>query len=105
MLSTKVAALLVAMAGRLHTISAAPSGFSEKRIFGKSFMTDIAFNSQDYMFVTQKIGRIHVHEPGDNYEYDVDTEALDISDMVCYENERGLGGIQLHPNFDTNNVL
>ena len=96
------AAVLAACAW-LDITSAVPSGFDEKQIFKNSFMTDIAFTSQDTMFVTQKLGIVLVYEPGDDYEYNDKATVLDISDMVCFENERGLGGIQLHPNFDTNN--
>jgi hypothetical protein len=91
------------LAGFAAFTSAVPDGFQEKQIFKDGFMTDMAFTSQDTMFVTQKLGLVHVYEPGADYDYDDKTTAIDISNMVCYENERGLGGIQLHPNFDTNN--
>lgn len=98
------AASIAALATLVH-VRAVPSGFSEKRIFKNGFMTDITFDSQDRMFVTQKLGLVHIYEPGDNYEYEETSTILDIVDNTCYENERGLGGIQLHPNFATNNYM
>lgn len=88
-------------------VQAEPSGFTERRIFKNSFMTDMAWDSQHRMFLTQKIGIVHLYEPGDDYDYDDDDsiQILDIQDIVCTESERALGGIQLHPNFDTNNWM
>ena len=95
-------AALVAACAWPDSTSAVPSGFTEKLIFKDGFMTDMAFTSQGTMFVIQKEGFAHVYEPGDDYGYADKTNILDISDMVCIETERGLGGIQLHPDFDTN---
>eukprot|EP00544_Gedaniella_sp_CCMP2646_P008030 CAMPEP_0202488006 /NCGR_PEP_ID=MMETSP1361-20130828/6170_1 /ASSEMBLY_ACC=CAM_ASM_000849 /TAXON_ID=210615 /ORGANISM="Staurosira complex sp., Strain CCMP2646" /LENGTH=904 /DNA_ID=CAMNT_0049117497 /DNA_START=21 /DNA_END=2731 /DNA_ORIENTATION=+ len=80
-----------------------PDGFGEREIFKNGFMTDLTFTTDNRMFVTQKEGFVHIYEPGDDYQYGGgDTTVLDIVDKVCVENERGLGGIQLHPNFDSN---
>lgn len=99
------AVLIAAFASIVSTARAEPSGFDEKQIFKNGFMTDMTWDSQDRMFLTQKIGIVRLYEPGEDYEYDDDTIVLDIQDDVCTENERGLGGIQLHPNFAVNNWM
>ena len=65
-------------------------------------MNDLCFTSDERMFVIQKMGLVSVREPGVNYQYENGTTVLDIVEIVCYENERGLGGLALHPNFDSN---
>lgn len=98
-----VAVWIGALASLVSVGHGAPDGFGERQIFKNGFMTDLTFAPDDRMFVTQKLGLVHIYEPGDDYEYGGDeVTVLDIVDMVCYENERGLGGIQLHPNFATN---
>lgn len=94
-----------AFASIVSVARAEPSGFTEETIFKNGFMTDLTFTSDDRMFVTQKVGLVHIYEPGTDYKYDDETTVLDIVDIVCYENERGLGGIQLHPDFDSNGYM
>jgi len=84
-------------------VTAEPDGFEERTIIKESFMTDICFMPNDHMFVTRKIGIVNVYEPNEEYEYGNKVEALDIVDRVCEEGERGLGAIQVHPDFETNN--
>lgn len=98
-----VAVWIGAIASLVSVAHGAPDGFGERQLFKNGFMTDLTFTSDGRMFVTQKIGLVHIYEPGDDFEYGGDeVTVLDIVDDVCYENERGLGGIQLHPNFDSN---
>lgn len=99
------ALLLVALVAVVSTVRAQPDGFSTNQIFKDGFMTDMVFTSDGRMFVSQKQGLIHLYLPGTDYEYDEKTTVLDISEIVCDESERALGGIQLHPNFDTNNWM
>jgi hypothetical protein len=99
------AAPLIAASLCWHTTNAVPSGFSERQIFKNGFMTDMTFTSDHRMFVIQKDGLVHIYQPGDDYGYDDETTVLDITDITCTENERGLGGVQLHPNFDANNWM
>lgn len=100
--------LLTAAVGALAIVftAAEPDGFDERTIVKASFMTDIAFMPKsmgDLMFVTRKVGIINVYEPDEDYDYGNKVEALDISDDVCDNSERGLGSIQVHPNFEVNN--
>lgn len=84
---------------------AAPLGFTERTIFEGRRMNDLVFTSDERMFVIQKFGLVTVREPGVNYQYEEGATVLDIVEIVCYENERGLGGLALHPNFDSNNWM
>lgn len=98
---SRVAALLL-LVGVALEVRAAPSGFTERTIFEGRRMNDLSFTSDDRMFIIQKMGLVSVRQPGVNYEYEEGTTVLDIVDITCYENERGLGGLALHPNFDSN---
>ena len=52
------------------------------------------------MIVIQKKGIVTVwHDVDMDYSYAVHTVALDMSDIVCSNGERALGGVQLHPDF------
>jgi hypothetical protein len=97
MLLGVTALLLVA-----SVVRAVPSGFTERTIFEDPRMNDLSFTSDERMFVIQKMGLVSIREPGVNYQYEIGTTVLDIVDIVCEENERGLGGLALHPNFDSN---
>lgn len=96
-------AALAACLCLLNGAAAVPDGFDERTIVKSSFMTDIAFMPNDDMFVTRKIGIINVYSPDAEYDYGDEVEALDIEDRVCENGERGLGAIQVHPNFAVNN--
>jgi hypothetical protein len=97
MLLGVTALLLVA-----SVVRAVPSGFTERTIFEDPRMNDLSFTSDERMFVIQKMGLVSIREPGVNYQYEIGTTVLDIVEIVCEENERGLGGLALHPNFDSN---
>ena len=84
---------------------ALPSGFTETTLFDGTRMTDMVWLSNENMLVTLKEGIVNLHVPGNDYEYREKTLALDISQNTCTETERGLGSIQLHPNFETNHYI
>jgi hypothetical protein len=102
---TAAAVLIAALGSIVPTGRAQPPGFDERQLFKAGFITDMTFTSDHRMFVIQKVGLVHLYLPGEDYGYDDKTTVLDIEDKVCDENERGLGGIQLHPNFDVNNWM
>lgn len=90
----------------LNCVRAVPPGFTERTIFEDQRMNDVCFTSDDRMFVIQKMGIVTVREPGIDYQYTAEPKIiLDIVETTCYENERGLGGLALHPNFDFNNWI
>lgn len=88
-----------------HVTLALPPGFAEKTLFDGTRMTDMVWLSNDNMLVTLKEGIVNLHVPDSDYEYSEKVRALDIRSITCTETERGLGSIQLHPNFETNNYL
>jgi FtsP/CotA-like multicopper oxidase with cupredoxin domain len=88
-----------------HVTLALPSGFTETTLFDGTRMTDMVWLSNENMLVTLKEGIVNLHVPGNDYEYREKTLALDISQNTCTETERGLGSIQLHPNFETNHYI
>lgn len=97
--------LIVVIATCASLVRAVPSGFSRQTIFDARRLNDIEFSSDERMFLIQKMGYVTVREPGPEYNYKDFTVLLDIEDITCYENERGLGGLALHPNFDSNNWM
>lgn len=99
-------ALLLLLAAFITVTHAVPPGFKEYSLFGGDRMTDMVWlPGNDYMLVSFKEGIIDVHYPGVNYDYvQSTTRALDIRDNVCTETERGLGSIQLHPQFGISNT-
>lgn len=104
-ISVSVAALAALVSTGLNGVVAQPSGFEENQLFKAGFITDMVFTSDDRMFMSQKIGLVHLYLPGADYQYDDKMTVLDITDKVCTETERALGSIQLHPNFDVNNWM
>jgi glucose/arabinose dehydrogenase len=100
------AAVAAAALVSIPSVAAVPDGFEEEEILqGVSFMTDMVWTPQAQMVVILKVGEVRVYEDevgDDPYSYNKMTLALDISEKTCFNNERGLGGIQLHPNFEQN---
>ena len=80
---------------------AAPDGFEDEEVFdGEAFTIDLVFTPDEKLLVVQKEGYVNLWEdPDGDYSYSKKTQILDISDDVCDKQERGLGGIQLHPDF------
>lgn len=84
--------------------AAAPDGFLEEQLIkGPRYMTDLVFADDKHMFVSVKEGLVHVHEDLEgNFDFASGKVALDITDIVCTATEEGLGGVQVHPNFEEN---
>lgn len=101
----KAAVWIGAIASLVSVTCAAPEGFGEREIFKDSRMTDMTWTSDGRMFVAHKLGLVHIYEPGTDYQYGEDkkTTVLDIENRVCFNGERGLTGIQVHPDFEQNN--
>lgn len=103
-------ALVPAMMGLFHlacfrivVVGAVPTGFVQEEIFTNvNFPIDMVFTpSEREMIVVQKKGIVTVWQDVDmDFSYAQKTVALDMSAVVCVNGERGLGGVQLHPDFD-----
>lgn len=85
-------------------VAAVPDGFLEEQLIqGPRYMTDLVFADDAHIFVSVKDGLVHVHEDLEgNFDFTREQVALDITDIVCTGTEEGLGGVQVHPNFEEN---
>jgi hypothetical protein len=75
--------------------------FEETDIFqGESFPTDFTWTPGGQMLVTLKRGTLLIYDQvdGDN-SFTKTSVALDLTSIICDNSERGLGGVQVHPNF------
>ena len=92
-----MAAVAAAALVSMPNVAAVPDGFQEEEILqGVPFMTDMVWTPQGQMLVILKVGEVYVYEDevGDEpYSYNKKTLALDISEKVCFNNERGLGAV------------
>ena len=77
-----------------------PPGFRDTVVTKVAAPTALTWTPDGRMVITSKPGRVIVrHEDGTR------TIALDISARVCAQIERGLVGVAVDPNFDTNRFL
>lgn len=105
----RVLLFAVAVLGSLASISALPSGFEDQSVLsdalGGGFPTDFAF-FQDLLVVVEKSGQILVFQDTDgDSSYATKTEALDMTSAVCDNNENGVQGVGIHPDFETTRYL
>ncbi|MBA4117248.1 MAG: PQQ-dependent sugar dehydrogenase, partial [Rubrobacter sp.] len=77
------------------------SGFQDRTFADAPSATALAFLPDDRLLVTGREGRVRVHKPGSTNT----TVALDISNDVCSNSERGLLGIAVDPDFETNGYV
>ena len=84
---------------------AAPNGFVDEEIFaGEGFTVDMVFTPDEKLLVVKKEGYVNLWEdPDGDYSYTKKTQILDLSGDMCDNQERALGGIQLHPDFGVSN--
>lgn len=88
------------MPGLIDTKSAAadvPQGFVDRDVTSVEKPTALAFTPDGRMLITSKPGRLRLYESGASGT----TEALDISNEVCSNSERGLLGVAVDPDFGT----
>jgi hypothetical protein len=94
----------------LASVSALPDGFEDKAVIleGRGLLvpTDFTFTPGGQMLVTNKGGEVFVFDDpdGDN-SYSVQTQALDLSPRMCINGERGVAGIEVHPDFENNRFV
>ncbi len=78
-----------------------PAGFSESKVADHLNPTTMVFAPDGRLFLCEKQGRILVIQNG----VLLPTPLVDFSSQVDSWNERGLGGVCLHPEFATNGYL
>jgi glucose/arabinose dehydrogenase len=77
------------------------TGFQDRLYATAPGATALAFLPDDRLLVTDRSGLVRLHGPGTTNT----SRALDISDDVCSNSERGLLGIAADPNFGANGYV
>lgn len=75
-------------------------------VLGGGMVVDFAFTPEGQLIVIKKEGQVQVYDDpdGDN-SYKTKTVALDLSPVLCANSERGVEGIEVHPDFLTNRYM
>lgn len=95
-----VAALLLLGAIGQVTAEIMMDDFEDREVAQSvSFAVDFAWLPDNRMLVAQKVGRVLIFDM-QNDDLRNRRVSLDLTDVVCENGERGLGGIQVHPDFD-----
>lgn len=104
-----VAALLC-----IAIIGAQPSGFEDRLVLdggdlGGGMVVDFAWTPPEaggQLIVIKKEGEIQVYDdPAGDNSYSEKSVALDLSPVLCANSERGVEGIEVHPDFATNRYM
>ena len=90
-----VVASLVVLLGAGPASADVPAGFEDKVVTSVDNPTALAFTPDDRMLVGDRSGKVRVHKDGALLA----TPALDISDRICANSERGLLGVAVDPKF------
>jgi glucose/arabinose dehydrogenase len=108
-LSPAAAALLLWITA-LASVIAVPDGFEDRAVIledaGLLVPTDFTFTPGGQLLVVNKGGQLFVFDDpdGDN-SYSLQTEALDLSPVMCINGERGMQGIEVHPDFENTRFI
>src|SRR5579862_8443264 len=79
-------------------------GFAYEDVYKGNGMISIDFDPTGAMFVTEKVGRVLLFEPkGKDFKDPV--AILDIRNQVYADNESGVLGIAIDPQFNTNHYV
>ena len=101
MLRRATLVLVASLALTLPTVASAatlPAGFDDTQVATVPQPTALAFTPDGTLLVTSKPGQLRVIRDGSL----VSTPAIDLSDRICSEVERGLLGVAVDPDFETN---
>lgn len=108
----KTTALIVLLCAQQSQVvkAALGSGFEDREVLidgsGGGIITDFAWTPQGQLLVAKKNGEIQVHSDPDNDNlYKKDAVALDLSSVLCANSERGVEGIEVHPDFLNNRYM
>lgn len=94
-----VAFLWLSMAGQVTAEALFPK-FEDRQIAGGvSFPVDFTWLPDGRMLVAQKEGIVLIYDKNGD-DFGNKQVSLDLSDDVCENGERGLGAVQVHPDFD-----
>jgi glucose/arabinose dehydrogenase len=93
---------------------AQPTGFEDREVLdggalGGGMVVDFAWTppeSGGQLIVIKKEGEIQVYDdPAGDNSYSAKSVALDLSPVLCANSERGVEGIEVHPEFATNRFI
>lgn len=99
---TTLVAVLLMLTGALRlNAQTYPSGFSQVKVASVSYPTAIAFAPDGRIFVAEKAGKVRIIKNG--VIQSSGSPFLQVN--VSLENERGIGGIALDPDFATNGYV
>ncbi len=94
--------LLLLLAGAVPaawSVGAVPPNFADTPVVNVSAPTALAFTPDGRMLVTSQSGQLHVYQGG------ALNTALDLSAQICANNERGLLGVAVDPQFASNRFV
>ena len=99
LLSMLLPALWVPLADAASAASVVPAGFADQLVGKVGEPTAMAFTPGGRILVTSKSGQLHVIEKGTV----LPTPAIDLSNKICANGERGLVGVAVDPAFGAAN--
>src|SRR5688572_5834018 len=91
---------VAAMAPRASAATLPPQ-FDDQLVTSLSGPTSFAFVSSTRMLITAKNGQLRVYENGAL----LPTPAIDLSNVICADSERGLLGVAVDPQFTSNRFI
>lgn len=95
------AASLIVPIARPGVSSALPPGFTDTRLASLGYPVGLGFTPDGRILVTTQAGLVRVYQGGSL----LPVPALDITDRLCTNRERGLVGIGVDPNFASNQFI
>lgn len=107
--ATAVAAL--SCLAQTSLVYAVPSGFEDREVLdggvlGGGMVVDFEWTPTGQLIVIKKEGQVQVYEdPAGDYSYSSKTVALDLSPVLCANSERGVEGVEVHPDFVNNRYM
>ncbi|HVQ87048.1 MAG TPA: PQQ-dependent sugar dehydrogenase, partial [Actinomycetes bacterium] len=81
--------------------SGLPAGFTDDLLFSVANPTAVAFTPNGRMLITTDAGRLRVVDNGTL----LNQPALDLSAKICSDDERGMMGVAVDPNFSSNKFI
>lgn len=106
---TVAVAAVLSLTGRVS--AQLPTGFEEQEVLdsgrlGGGVITDFAFTPTGSLIVIKKEGGISVFDdPAGDQSFQSRTDALDLTAVVCANSERGVEGVEVHPDFINNRYI
>ena len=97
--------------GQAPKVSAVTSGFEEKDVLdgdtlGGGMVVDFEWTPEGQLIVIKKEGEIQVYnDPDGDNSYASKTVALDLAPILCANSERGVEGVEVHPDFVNNRYM